>query len=356
MRAHTVNYRARDAAYHRRGQIVNVGFFLTGLPRLIPVCRLLGHRPVVDGIYDRPTSTGVTYGVRWVVCDRCGTRGEPQGSLDPVRYVIGDRYAGPWKADVPTGAGTTESRYGTRLSVPGPIGVRPRGELGGQLVIGANQSGWGVEVKVGNAGSEHTLAASIHCGWMGALYLHTERFGQGIQRRLNPTGYQSRVSGLRWSGGCLTWMLWARRDEHADTDPWWQYHLFDLRIRDKVLGPRRYAYTDVPGGEVSRLVRMPEGDYLVGLKLQRRRFGRRRGRPRCSWTVEWNTLGRGIPTRGPGRNKTLGSGVDVSDRSVRVGTWPSEATAAIVAQMTAERTQYEWEPGGLVPIGVEQSP
>jgi len=86
----TVDYRKRDG--ERPGTLLNRGYFLTGLPRLILLCRLLGHRPVVDGTTgyrDRP-------GHRWVCCDRCGVRPDPQGQLDPDRWNIGDRYTGPF--------------------------------------------------------------------------------------------------------------------------------------------------------------------------------------------------------------------------------------------------------------------
>jgi hypothetical protein len=99
------------------------------------------------------------------------------------------------------------------------------------------------------------------------------------------------------------------------------------------------------------MVRMPEADYLVALKLQRVTHGRRRGRePKRSWSVDWTTLGGGIPTKGPHRGRICGSGVDVSDRSVRAGTWPAEAVAAVAARITRDRTGHGWEPLGAVAV------
>jgi hypothetical protein len=271
-------------------------------------------------------------------------------------YAIGDRYHGPWATQPVNGLNrrSTQADRERGYTPPGPIEQRPRGVVGGQLILGPNALGGtvGFEVKVGNAGSEHTLAASLHAGWLGALYLHTEQHGTGLQRRLNPVGYESRLTGIRFDHGRLTWRLWSKRDSigRHDGEPWWQHHTLDLRLRDRLLGPRRYSYTDMPGGQVARIVRMPEGDYLVRLQLQRCTLGRRRGRRTTSWSVDWTALGRGIPTKGPDRGRIYGSGVDVTDRAVHTGTWPAEAAAAVAAQITQDRTRYGWEPVGAVPI------
>lgn len=89
MHRFSVDYGKRDGK--RRGTLLNRGYFISGLPRLIPVCRLLGHRPVVDGTQ----GIGTSKPSRWVCCDRCGIRPDPQGQLDPARWNIGDRYDGP---------------------------------------------------------------------------------------------------------------------------------------------------------------------------------------------------------------------------------------------------------------------
>jgi hypothetical protein len=348
MWAHTVDYRTRDRIPGERPPrwpLLNRGYFIHGLPRLILLCRLFGHRPVVDG---------VDSGDRWVCCDRCGVRGNPQGDLDPRLWRPGWAYTGPW---APPGSRTdkrpTDRRGWQRR--PGPIDRAPTGVLGAEVIVGGNRlSGVGFEVKVGNRSSEHTLAASLHAGWLGALYLHTEQFGSGLQRRLNPVGYDSRVCGLRFCDGQLRWKVWSKRDSigRADGEPWWRHGTLDLRLRDRLLGPLRYTYTDVPDGKVSRVVRMPEGDYLVELTLQRCTLGRRRGRKTLSWMVDWSALGPGIPTKGPQRGRVYGSGVTVPGRSVHAGTWPAEAVAAIAARTTADRTSHGWEPTGQVPIGV----
>lgn len=364
MHAHHVNYLKRDAADGRRyrGQLVNVGFFLHGVPRLMPLCRLLGHRPVVDGTGQWKTNgDGERYGnpSRWVVCDRCGLRGEPQGQLDADRWNIGDRYDGQYAPLLPRGrhvtVGVDRAADGRPTYPPGRIPSSGDGALGGQLVIGRPHRTFGFDWKVGNPGSEHTLAASLHLWPLGSLYLHTEEFGRGIQRRLNNRGgYHSRVIGLELTDGRLSWKLWAKRDEWSRSDPWWQRGDLNLRVRDHLFGPRRYSYTDVPGGTTTRIVRMPESDYLVELTLRRQTLGRKRWPwKRRSFTVRWETPGEGIPFRRRPSWKGAGicsSSVAVDERSVRAGTWPDSAATAIAAKLTANRTREEWSPVGLLPL------
>lgn len=379
MAAHrfAVNYGKRDG--RPRGQLVNVGFFLHQVPRLMPWCRLFGHKPVVDGTgeYHTAVPSGERYGnpYRWVVCDRCGVRGDPQGHLDPAVYAIGDRYLGPFVPGRPVKGFTAklaERDTERGFTAPGPIprnggtpdnGDGARGALGGQLIVGRTGiGGWSWELKVGNAGSEHTLAASMYLGPFGCLHLHTERHGTWLQRRLNPVGYESRLIGQQFRDGRLAWLLWSRRDSGSrygrDREPWWRNGEISFRILDGLFGPVRYSYEDV-GEPVGRLVRMPEGDdYLVTLQLQRQTRGRRRGPfPRTrTWTVNWNAAGKGIPTKGPDRGRIYGSGVEVSDAAVKAGTWPSEAVCGIATRMVRDRTRYGWEPLGPVEVDAELVP
>jgi hypothetical protein len=321
MHRFTVNYRERDG--ERRGTLLNRGYFATGLPRLILICRLLGHRPVVDGtegFNERP-------GHRWVCCNRCGVRPDPQGQLNPDVAGIGDRYVGPFDNQLD---GDAQAR------TPGPWPVKPTGEVGAQVIIGKSFPGWHAELKIGNAGSEHTLAAHLRLHPFGAIYLHTERFGTWLQRRLNPTGYQSRVISIGIQHGGIDWKLWAKRDEPSRDDPWWMRGTLKLDPRDRLFGRRRYDYEDI-GEPLTVTVRMPHGDdHEVRLKLQKCTDGRNRRRFH-SWTVDWFTRP-GIPTK-PHGGEVLGSAVDVSARSVEARTWPAEAAAAIASRMTADRAR-----------------
>jgi hypothetical protein len=334
MHTYSVDYR-RDEP-RRRGQLVNRGFWVH-LPRPLLVCRLLGHKPVVDGtegFRDQP-------GRRWVCCDRDGVRPEPQGSLDP-NLPIGQPYTGGhggrWIRDDPGHLGKPAA-----TDEPGPWPHRPEGVLGGQLVLGGGYSGLSVQLKVGNAGSEHTLAAHLTLGFIGALYLHTERFGTWWQRRLNPVGYDSRVTGVRLGDGRLWWELWAKRDHASRDDSWWQRGSLVLDPRDRLLGPRRYTYDNV-GEPATGMLRMPHGDdYAVTLQLQRQTFGRRRGRSRRSWTVDCDCPG-GVPTRPDRSGGAWGFGVDVSDVAVREDWWPAEALAAAALRLTRDRGRRGWRP------------
>lgn len=313
-----VDYRERDGG--QRGQLINRGYFLHNTPRLIPICRLLGHKPVVDGVDFRPIH--VAGGIkpsqrsRWACCDRCGVRLQQ-----------------PVDCDLETGQPYTD---------PLPTPVSPRGTVGAQLIIGASHGGAGVGFKIGNAGSEQTLAAHVQIHPLGALYLHTEDHGTWLQRRLNSVGYHSRIVEVAVHNGHLHWELWAKRDEHKRSDPWWMHGSVEIDPRTILCGPRRYTYTDT-GALVEATVRMPHGDdHPVRLQLQRQTLGRARGRrPKLSWSVDWSAPS-GIPTRNTDRGRIYGSGVHVSDRSATDGGWVEEACAAIATQMTGDRVRYSY--------------
>lgn len=363
-----VNYQARErrrTGRRPRGRLVNVAFFARGVPRLTVLCTLFGHRPVVDGTNSTPvTAAYIGRRNRWVVCDRCGDRPDPQGALDPQRWNIGDRYTGGHTN--PVGPKDLWRLKDREHYLPGPFNDRESaGELGGQLVVGRQELGVGFELKVGNGGSEHTLAASFHAGPLGALYLHTGGgHGRWVQRRLNADTRdgqcrQSRIVGVRLCRGRLQWRWWIPRDQTRRESglSWWRDGELNLRVADRLFGRREYDRVDVPGGVASRLVRMPEADYLVQLKLRQVTCGRAGGpfgtgrrRRRMPYEVSWSVLGKGIPTEGPLRGRIFGSDVTVTDAAVAAGTWPAEAAAAIAADMAGARTREGWEPTGLVKV------
>lgn len=324
---HTIDYREQRGA---RG-LINRGFWLNGTPRLMPLCRIRGHRPVVDGVdYGSITRRGDQRRSRWVCCDRCGTR-----LLQPVDadLEIGQPYTDPLPA-WPDGSDDD---------------ALARGALGGQIVIGGAHPGLSAEVKVGNKGSENTLAAHLHLGRLFWLGVHTERHGTWLQRRLNPRGFHSRVIGVDVHHGLLTWQLWAKRDEHSRSDPWWMGRSIRIDPRDVLFGPRRYSYDNV-GPPVVATVRMPAGDdHNVRLQLQRRTLGRTRltRRQQHAWAVDWSTLrGQpGIETRNdrPHSGGTISSGLELAPTTdPERGDWVAEACGAIAAQLTRERARYGW--------------
>lgn len=351
IRSHVVDYRAQEDAPDR-WRLFDRGFWIHGLPRCLLLCRALGHKPVVDGTGEAGKPGHMS---RWVVCDRCGTRPSPQGRLDPAQWNVGEPYTGPW-SDTPNAPAAVTKKLRDLGDVPPeprltPPGLWPTTEtwtFGGQAIIGKNIPGASIEIKVGNRASEEPLAAHLRLHPLGALYLHTGDLGRGIQRRLNPTGYESRVIGLDIGLGALSWKLWAKRDSDTESDPHWQQGSIELNPITKLFGQKRYWYTD-RGDPVTTTVRLPHGDdHIVELQLQRRDFGRPKLHRRFdSWTVDWNCKG-GIPTKPGDRGRITASGVDVSDSAVREGTWPLEASAAIASQITQDRARYGVRVSGAV--------
>lgn len=384
MRFHSLNYldrREREGRARRWYHLVSVGFWAHDTPRLLWRCWALGHRPVVFGTDPIPGVLPSRHNpaYRWVACARCGERGQPQGSLHPATFAIGQRYRGPWRDRVARDERDERAQRDLVAELkklpedapyyaPGPIARTATGTLGGQLVIGGGYSGPSFELKVGNAGSEHTLAARLSLGWLGALYLHTERHGQWLQQWLNPTGYESKVISVgvhRWR---VRWRWWCSRDvsygrrRPAGAPSWWRDG--DLRlvppVLDWLLGKRKVTYFEPPlesfevitgvGAGIFRCVQLHDGNYLVKLKLQQVTVGRARGRRTVTWEVDWSAQGRGIPTEAPGRGRIFGSSVTVSNRAVTGGTWAAEAAAAIALDITQSRTREGWEPAGHVPV------
>jgi hypothetical protein len=317
--AYTTDYRKREGS--RRGTLVDRGFWIHHLPRLILNCRLLGHKAVVDGTEGYANGTFSRPGYRWVCCDRCGLRPRPQGDLDPVQWDVGDRYRAP---------------------LPGPW-PRATGSFGGQIVIGRSFPGASIGVAVGSAGDDHGLAVHVRLNPIGALYLHVDEFGTWIQRRLNPTGYDTRTTELTLGDGRLSWRLWAKRDEHSGATPRWRDGSTVIDPRERLFGPVLGSYEKV-GEPVTATIRMPEGDdHEVILTLERKRIGRRRGEGKLSWAVDWASE-KGIPFRHDSwkGNEVMASGVSVSDAAVKQGRWAAEACAAIAADVSEMRTRYRW--------------
>ncbi len=315
---HTVDYR-NDRS---ESGWINRGFWLERTPRLTPLCRLFGHRPVVDGVTFSASRVHRERRSRWACCDRCGIR--LQQSVDPD-LELGQPYTDPIPA-----SGLADDVRGSR------------GSVGGQIVLwGGGHSGVSVEVKVGNPGSEQTLAGHVRLSRLGALFLHTERHGTWLQRRLNPVGYESRIIGVSVHDGRAHWKLWAKRDSWSSDDPKWQTGSFHIDPRTILFGPLRYSYEDV-GDPVEAVVRMPHGDdHPVTLQLQRCSHGRDRLRRKSmSWSVQWDAPA-GIPTKTTDRGRMHGSAVTVTDQAAE-GDWVSAACSAIAGEMTRFRVSYEY--------------
>ncbi|WP_433235461.1 hypothetical protein ACQPYK_25380 [Streptosporangium sp. CA-135522] len=343
---HTSDYAKRDG--RKPGVLAHRGFWLHDAPRLMLWCRLRGHRPVVDGY--GPHEQGLA-ARRWVACDRCGARPDPQGNLDPEQYAIGDPYTGPrslsdaisaiWSSTIP------ELRSPDRFHPPGLTTGEPTGTLGGELLIGRTFGVFSIELEIGAAGSDHTVAAHLRINPLGALYLHTEQFGAWLQRRLIPEGYDSREIGLSLDGWTLRWKLWARQGHWSRDEPkWWQGSI-NLDLVERLRGPKRFSYEDA-AGPVLAWVHLPEGDsYQVQLNLQHVRYGRpKTRRPTMSWSVDWES-DRGIPTRSGSdgkRGTIMAAAVTLTDAAATHDRWVEEACARITADLSEQRVRYGYRP------------
>lgn len=346
MHRHSIDHLKEDG--HERGLLVNRSFWIHGIPRPLITCRLRGHKPIVDGTEGFREGD---LGSRWVCCDRCGDRPNPQGSLDPATWNIGDPYTGPFSKVDPEAFKKEQwqilcaAKRGGK-SLPGPWPTHATWDFGGQAILGRHIPGVAADVKVGNAGSEHTLAAHIRLNPIGALYLNTERLGTWLQRRLNPVGYDSRVISIDIADGRIRWQIWAKRDEWSRGTPRWQDGSVVIDPRDRLLGPRRYTYED-SAGPVTGTVRMPEGDeHEVTLTLKLQRHGRPRARRATfSWLVHWESTP-GIPFRKDSwkGDETFASGVPVTRASVEANRWHIDACAAIAAKISRDRSRYGYRP------------
>lgn len=328
--------------------LLHRSFYLSDLPRLMLACRVLGHRPVVDG-YDSKYGPEEHRHSRWVVCDRCGVRPEPQGHLDPDEWSVGQPYTGPTATARRLSPIVVKqlARKGItpRLQTePGPWPARPEGSLGAELVIGRSHT-IGADIKVGNPGSEHVLAGHIGLGPLGALFVHSERFGTWVQRRLNPTGYQSREIGFRVYHGRLSWDLWAKRDERSASDPKWMHGSFPIDPRHHLLGPRRnHKISETE--KVPAVVRMPEGDtHDVTVRLEKWETRRTRGRATTHWLAQWDCKA-GIPVRNHDwkGDETFSCSWHIEGVTPDNPRWPHIIAAKAAEQCSRDRARYGYRP------------
>lgn len=326
--------------------LLHRSYYASSLPRLIPRCRLFGHKPVVDG-YDSQYGPQEHRRRRWVCCDRCGVRPEPQGNLDPDQWQLGQLYTGPTTTARRLSPAVVRqlARKGItprESTEPGTWPTDPEGALGAELVIGHSHS-IGADIKVGNPGSEHVLAGHIGLGPLGALYLHTERYGTWVQRRLNPSGHQSREVGFSIYHGRLSWQMWAKRDEHSASDPKWMRGSIPIDPRHHILGPRRnrkVATTE----DVPAVVRMPEGDtHEVTVRLEQWESRRTRGRATTYWTAQWDCKA-GIPVRNHDwkGDETFSCAWGIKGVTPDNSRWPHIVAAAAAEQCTRDRARYDY--------------
>jgi len=339
----TVDYN-KDRTSQR--SLMDRGFFLHGLPRLILLCRLFGHRPTVDG-YNSRYGREEDRRARWVICGRCGLRPEPQGMVDPDDWDLGQRYTGEFTRTRPPSPTVAKKLAERGLAVPqtrlpGPWPKNPTSAIGAQVIIG-RANFISAQVKVGSRISEQCLAANLSLGPIGAIYVHTEEHGRFIQHLLNPgraLSTESRETGISFWRGRLEWKLWAPRDTHSKTDPWW--------MRGSIpIDPRHYLFGKVTNRKVSATekmpatVRMPEGDsYDVAVRLEQWSIGRQRGRRRDHWTAEWEYKP-GIPYRNG--DSYFSGNHPIHHVTADTPRWPDLVAQSVADHITRDRARYNYE-------------
>ena len=329
-----------------RHVLMNRGFFAHGLPRLILLCRLRGHRPVVDG-YDSQYGREEERRARWVICGRCGIRPNPQGTLDPDEWDLGQPYTGQFNRPEPVAPEVAKqlARRGlkpARGPLPGVWDDNPTSAVGAQVIIGRTM-GVSAEVKVGSWSSEQCLAAHISLGPLGAVYVHTEDHGRFLQILLNRgrrLSTESRVTGIDFHHGRFGWKLWANRDTSSKDDPRWMRGNIPIDPRHYLLG-KNTCDIEKLSEKVPVTLTMPDGiAYEVDLRLERWTYGRLRGRKTVRYDVDWNCRG-GIPVSF--KDSWHGSSVTITPDGVDNGQWVQEGLAAIVDHLAKQRTRYNYQ-------------
>lgn len=337
-------WHSRDNQQHGSltpGLLIDRSFWLHDAPRLTLRCRLLGHKPVVDGYEPHPRGLPAR---AWVTCDRCGVRPDPQGDLDTREWPIGSRYDGPHETPQRHILRDETLRTGVGHRLPGPWPANPTGHLGAQLLLGRTFGVFSIAFEVGCAGGDNTLAAHIRLNPLGALYVHTEGFGTWLQRRWNRKGFTPRVISLSISEWAIHWQLWARQGEWSRDDPWWMHGRISFDLVEKLLGSKRYSSRTMEG-PVMRWLHMPEGDsHQVQLTLKRVRLGRSRAEwaARYHWSVEWESA-TPIVIR-PGRGGITAASVRVPDEAVESRSWDVLACMLAEQDLSERRAAYGYRP------------
>lgn len=326
--------------------LMNRGFFLSGLPRLILTCRTFGHRPVVDG-YDSMYGPQEQRRARWITCDRCGIRPEPQGHLDPEEWDLGQHYTGPFNPTQPLSPAVRKQliRRGHDAGIrqPGAWPANPDSAIGAQVIIGRS-SFLSARIKVGSRSSEQCLAVNLSLGPLGAIYLHAEDHGRFLQRRLNGNkdlATESREIGIDFDHGRLSWTLWANRDTWSKDDPKWMRGSIPVDPRHHLLGPRKNCKVSETD-KVPAVVRMPEGDsYDVTVHLEQWETRRTRGRARTFWRAEW-ACKKGIPVRNHDwkGDETYSCSWQIEGVTPDNPRWPHVVAAAAAEQCSRGRARY----------------
>lgn len=281
--------------------------FWHDLPRAIVSCRVLGHTAHrVDLKYGRD-------GAYYYECKRCGARPKPQ--TDPNA---------PWEVQ------------------PGGINfewwVLPK----------KMRNEWGLNFRVGNAGSEQTFKGHVSTP-IAAAYWGVERYGEVFRKLLNGGDhYETRVISISYHHGKFYSEIWARQNSWSSKDPWWMHNSWSPK--DSLLGKRKVSRETIKTHPVT--IMMPEGGYPAIAKLERVTVKRPRGRAHVSYATEVKIDKpiSFIPVPGKGENSW-----DCGDDGVwsMTGpiedkhTWITEAISMMIKAALRDRERYagkNWVP------------
>jgi hypothetical protein len=225
------------------------------------------------------------------------------------------------------------------IRLPGAWPEKPTGTLSAELIIGRSRAA-SINLTIGSAGAEHPLSGRIGLGLLGALYLSTERHGTGVQRRLNPTGYQSRTLSFDMHHGRAWWKAWACEDEHQATDARWRDGSININPAHYLLGARTSDVTQETRG--TGTVHLPDGTtHDVQLRLEERRYGRPRGRKRTTWILDWDCPA-GIPVRNGSckGDDTYGGAFSFPAEVAGSADWADTACQLIANSCSRSRERY----------------
>lgn len=193
-----------------------------------------------------------------------------------------------------------------------------------------------------HVGSKHSeTPIDAHVILLGAGAYFNTSIGGSLAQLL--TRGKSKDLEVVWHGSRLWWKLWTRGDGNhvVGQYPYWREGSTVVNVLDRILGRRRYRYTDVD--KVETTITLPEAVYPVTFKLQRCSYGRERGRRIESWNVDWSCYP-GIPSA-PDRDgwkdgRVQGSGFTIPTDEA----WLYRALHGLAAWVNTERMRTGYTP------------
>lgn len=355
LRWHVINERKTDRG--QMGYLFYRRWFFYGVPTLTGLlCRLFGHRPVVDG-YDSTYGAG---SARWVQCGRCLRRPQWQGKL-PLDLKLGARYRGPWNPD-----DTSQTLHDAARALSGPgiggwvkpqIPDLPNGPWGGH---GHEEAGKTAELDIclrrkrGWTRYDLALRTRDSGGWtvwltLGPLFLALKvPWFARLSEYLTRGSWEKREFQIGIDGWTLRLTVWGFDGHSASAWPWWKRGVH-VNLKDKLLGRAVHNSSEVEQAEV--IVPMPEGSYAATAVLELSTWKRKRSPfTRSSYYCKI-TPRHFIPVPGKGENSYDCDDDGIWSQSSGCGgpdsEWRAKAVAGLVESALRSRERYagpNWTP------------